>query len=177
MKNVLISVVATLFVLAVGFLLFIYSGAYDIAQTTPHNKLTKWVINTTTEHSIGHRVKGIKVPDLNDTSIIIEGFVHYSSMCAGCHGAPGVEPFEFTRGLYPSPPEIYKDVNDVPSAGEAFWIIKNGIKMTSMPAYGPTHTDDKIWAMAAFVSQKLATMSPEEYKTWSDKYKQMEPEE
>ena len=42
--------------------------------------------------------------------------------------------------------------------------------MTSMPAYGPTHSDDKIWAMAAFVSQKLATMSPDEYKSWQEKY-------
>jgi mono/diheme cytochrome c family protein len=172
MKTVIITVIATLLILACGFLLFIYSGAYDIAQTTPHNKLTLWVINTTTEHSIEHRVKGLTVPNLNDTSIIIEGFVHYNRMCKGCHGAPGIEPFEMTKGLYPDPPEIYKYKDDVPSPAEAFLIIKNGIKMTSMPAYGPTHTDDKIWAMAAFVSKKLATMSPDEYKAWNDKYMQ-----
>lgn len=170
MKKVLISVIATLLILACGFLVFIYSGAYDIAQTTPHNGLTKWVINTTTGHSIEHRIKDIKVPDLKDTSMIIEGFVQYNSMCKGCHGAPGREQFPMTRGLYPRPPEIYKDKDDVPSPAESFWIIKNGIKMTSMPAYSPNFTDDKIWAMAAFVSEKLATMSPDEYKAWNDKY-------
>lgn len=41
--------------------------------------------------------------------------------------------------------------------------------MTSMPAYGPTHDDRKIWAITAFVTQKLAKMTPEEYKAWTVK--------
>jgi mono/diheme cytochrome c family protein len=172
MKTIFISVIATLLVLAAGFLLYIYSGSYDIAQTSPHNKLTLWAINTTTEHSIESRAKNIKVPDVKDTSMIIEGFKYYNGMCKGCHGAPGLEQFGMVKGLYPSPPEIYKFPDDVPGPAEAFWIIKNGIKMTSMPAYGPTHSDDELWAMAAFVSQKLATMSPDEYKTWQEKYAQ-----
>ena len=171
MKTIILSVLATLLVLAAGFLIFIYSGSYDVAQTSPHNKLTMWVINKTTGHSIESRAKAIKVPDnVKDTSMIIEGFKHYNGMCKGCHGAPGIEQFGMVKGLYPSPPEMYKYPDDAPGLAEAFWIIKNGIKMTSMPAYSPTHDDDKIWAMAAFVSQKLATMSPEEYKSWQEKY-------
>jgi len=54
---------------------------------------------------------------------------------------------------------------------ETFWTIKYGLKMTGMPAYGPTHADDKIWAITAFITQKLGTMTPLEYNTWMDKYK------
>ena len=46
---------------------------------------------------------------------------------------------------------------------ELFWVIKHGIKMTGMPAWGPTHSDDKIWAMVAFV-KTLPDMTPAQYK-------------
>jgi hypothetical protein len=45
---------------------------------------------------------------------------------------------------------------------EAFWIIKNGIMLTSMPAWGVTHPDEKIWDIVAFL-KKLPEMRPEEY--------------
>ncbi|MEP7231601.1 MAG: cytochrome c [Ginsengibacter sp.] len=48
----------------------------------------------------------------------------------------------------------------MPDTTEAFWIIKNGIKMTSMPAFGPTHSDQKIWAITDFLLNKMNKMSP-----------------
>jgi mono/diheme cytochrome c family protein len=66
------------------------------------------------------------------------------------------------EGLYPRPPKFYKS-DDMPDPDEAFWIIKNGIKLTSMPAFGPTHTDTKIWAITAFMLKKMNTMTPAEY--------------
>ena len=85
-------------------------------------------------------------------------------MCVMCHGAPGIEAGEAREGLNPQPPLLAKVkdlVTDPP--GELFWVIKNGIKMTGMPAWGPTHSDEKIWAMVAFV-RKLPNLSAEEYK-------------
>ena len=35
--------------------------------------------------------------------------------------------------------------------------------MTGMPAWGPTHSDEKIWAMVAFL-EKLPHMTAEQYK-------------
>jgi hypothetical protein len=34
--------------------------------------------------------------------------------------------------------------------------------MTGMPAFGPTHNDDRIWAIVAFTRQ-LPEMMPEDY--------------
>lgn len=170
MKKVFITVVVTLVILAAGSFIFISSGSYDISQLSHHNKLTLAIIKTTTHHSIDKRLKGIVVPDnLKDSAMLITGFQHYNEMCAMCHAAPGEEPDEMAKGLYPKPPELYKYAGEK-DAREFFWIIKNGIKMTSMPAFEPTHDDQKIWAMDAFVTQKLGKMSPEEYKTWVKKY-------
>jgi hypothetical protein len=170
MKKVIFTVIVTLAVLAGGFYVYILSGAYDISQLVPHNSLTKNIIQTVKHRSIDKRMETVTVPgNLNDTALLIAGFVHYNEMCTDCHGAPGVSPDEMAEGLYPKPPKIYKRAHEK-EAQEFFWIIKNGIKMTGMPAYAPTHDDVKIWAITAFVTQKLSTMSSEEYKAWVDRY-------
>jgi len=168
MKTI-ITVILTIVVLIIGFYIYILSGSYDISQLTPHNGLTKSIIRITTHNSIKKRLKGITVPDnLKDTSIIISGFKTYTEMCSGCHGAPG-EPNDMVKGWYPRPPELYKNAEEG-DAKEFFWITKNGIKMTAMPAFKPMQTDEQIWAITAFVTQKLSKMTADEYKNWKSKY-------
>lgn len=176
MKKVIITIVATLAFLILCAYLFIASGAYDISQLSHHNKLTLSIIKMTTHRSIDRRMDENAVPDnLNNPAVMITGFKHYNQMCVSCHGAPGVEPGEMVEGLYPKPPLMYKH-GEEDARQEFFWIIKNGIKLTSMPAFQPTHTDAEIWAMTEFVTQKLAKMSPEEYNDWMTKYAETETE-
>ena len=50
--------------------------------------------------------------------------------------------------------------------GELFWIVQNGIRMTGMPAFGPTHKDEEIWKIVAFL-RHLPALTPEEEKALS----------
>lgn len=169
MKKIVVTVILTLAGLTGLFIIYIYSGSYDFSQLAHHNPITKWAINIAKHSSIDARDAHIKVPPLNDTTMMIEGFRHYNEMCSTCHGGPGIEPDELAKGLYPAPPKFYKS-DDMPDTTEAFWIIKFGIKYTSMPAFGPTHSDQKIWAITDFLLNKLSKMSPEEYRQWKSKY-------
>ncbi len=149
-------------VLIIAFVLFLESGIYNISAMVPHNKLTLWVISTLKNNSIEHRIKGITVPgNLNDSTLVKLGFSHYNVMCVGCHGAPGIPSNEIGKGLYPHPPNLAHSAKEMPPS-ELFWITKNGIKMTGMPAFGKTHSDNKIWAIVAFI-EKLPTMTKEQY--------------
>jgi len=73
---------------------------------------------------------------------------------------PGVENSEQREGMYPLPPNLSK-ARVAPQ--EAFWIIKHGIKMSGMPAWGVNHDDPTIWSMVAFL-QKLPDMTSAQYK-------------
>jgi mono/diheme cytochrome c family protein len=169
MKKIILTVFFTLVVIAIGGVIFIYSGKYDVSQMSHHNKITQWIIGKTMEHSITKRIKEVPaIPPLDDTTMIAEGFRHYNEMCVVCHGGAGIEQSEMVKGLYPEPPKLYK--SEMPDPGSSFWIIKNGIRMTSMPAFGPTHTDEQIWAITAFMIKKLNSLSPEEYQAWIKKY-------
>jgi len=167
MKQLITSLVIVVVIMLVAGIGFIYSGIFDVAATTKDSALLSWVLETTRENSIESRSEGVVVPDeatLTKPETLQVGFEHYDEMCVVCHGAPGVDAGEAREGLNPEPPLLakLKDLTEDPP-GELFWIIKNGIKMTGMPAWGPTHNDEKIWAMVAFV-RKLPNMSAEEYK-------------
>jgi len=156
MKNILTLIILML----IGFLIFIYSGIYNVAATKPHTEPVLWIMHTTMERSVKHHAEGIIAPTL-DESLVQTGFDHYSEMCEGCHGKPGVSPSEMDLGFYHEPPDLSKGFEWSPA--ELFWIIKNGIKMSAMPAFGPTHKDEELWSIVAFL-KRLPDLSPEEYK-------------
>lgn len=167
MKKNLTIVAATVVALLLLFLLFIYSGIYNVSQTAEHNPLVRWAINTTKERSVHSRADDINVPSLNDTAMIQAGFVHYNTMCVACHGKPGSNLSELAKGLTPQPPQLFEHAGDE-EAGELFWVIKNGIKFTAMPAFGPTHTDKDIWNIVAFLKSKSG-MSAAEFSQWQER--------
>ena len=57
MKKTITTILITLVVLIAGFFVYIASGAYDVSQLSPHNALTKAVINMTKHSSIDKRMK------------------------------------------------------------------------------------------------------------------------
>lgn len=146
----------------VGGLVVIFSGVINVGATNPHNALTNFVLHTAMENSVRHHAKDIQAPPLEDPDMVMDGFRHYREMCVGCHLAPGIKNSEIRQGLMPQPPKLQDEVEEW-QPNELFWVIKNGVKMTGMPAWGPTHSDDKIWAMVAFL-EKLPDMTAAQYK-------------
>ena len=152
---------AVAIVAAAGGAAFAWSGGYDVAADTPHNPLVFRALDAARKRSIQAQSRDIKVPDLESAAMIAEGAEHYSAMCTGCHLAPGVDDTEIRPGLYPQPPKLAEVGSREPR--ETFWVIKHGIKMSGMPAWGTTHDDAAIWNMVAFV-RKLPDLSSEQYR-------------
>jgi hypothetical protein len=113
-----------------------YSGQYNVAADAPHWDVTTRVLASVRERSIEARAADLTVPNLADPALIALGAEHYAGMCTGCHLAPGVGDNEMRQGLYPQPPNL-SDRRDR-SPAESFWIIKHGLKMSGMPAWGVT---------------------------------------
>ena len=158
------TIAAILGVIVVGALVglaVIYSGWPNVSVLGGHSKLVMWVLDNTMEHSVKRHAKSITPPSLNDPAMRQMGFDHYDQMCVTCHGAPGASRSEIGKGLHPEPPSLVTVLDDwTPS--ELYWITKNGIKMTGMPAFGKTHRDDEIWAIVAFVLT-LPDLEPKDY--------------
>jgi len=77
----------------------------------------------------------------------------YRQHCAVCHGLPD-EPKTFTaQGMYPQPPQLLKGkgVTDDP-AGESYWKIANGIRLTGMPGYKKTLSEKEMWQISELLA-------------------------
>lgn len=159
-KHHSITVITTVIVLAMAGGLFVYSGIYNIGADDPHTKPVFSLIQTLRNRSIDVRAASLAVPNLDDSQTILKGAGQYAAMCTGCHLAPGNKHSEIRPGLYPKPPDLSQTRID-PRA--AFWVIKHGIKMSAMPAWGGSHDDETIWSMVAFL-QKLPELTPDQYK-------------
>ena len=155
-----ITVAVVLGVLAIGAGAFVYSGVYNIGADDHHTKPVFALLQTLRERSIQARSADLKVPDLNDPQLILKGAGQYAAMCTQCHLTPAMKDSELRPGLYPQPPNL-SQVRVDPK--EAFWVIKHGIKMSAMPAWGASHDDPTIWSMVAFL-QKLPDMTAAQYK-------------
>lgn len=156
-------------VAALGVIGFIYSGVYPVAADLPHHPVTYQLLQVLRERSIARASRSIQVPALDAPDLLLLGGPDYHEMCAGCHLRPGRAESDLSIGLYPAPPNLADpDYHAGPAdsrdqARRRFWIIKHGIKASGMPAWGKTHSDQRIWAMVAFL-RRLPELTPEQYQ-------------
>ncbi|QQO21796.1 cytochrome c [Bradyrhizobium diazoefficiens] len=141
--------------------ILIYAGIYDVAADAPHTQPVYWLLQTVRNRSIAAHATDAVPINLNDPKRITSGAGQYDEMCAGCHLAPGMKRTEISRGLYPRAPELRRGSQLTPA--EQFWVLKHGIKMTGMPAWGVTHDDEVLWDVVAFLRQ-MPQLTADQYQ-------------
>ena len=143
-------------------ILFIYAGIYNVAALAQHGPVANWLFHTVALQSIGRRAEDIAVPKLDDPVRAARGLVLYRRNCLQCHGAPGEAPASFAMGLMPGAPPLAQVGREWPPK-ETYWVVRNGIKMTAMPAWRYRMTDRELWDVVAFV-ETLPRLTPADYR-------------
>jgi mono/diheme cytochrome c family protein len=156
------TILLVLFVLVVLAAIFLFSGTYNIAAVEPHSAAVRWLFATARDRSVERHSEDIQSPPLSDAALSRAGFHEYHEMCVVCHGAPGREPSAIGKGLNPEPPKLDAEGVQARSDAELYWIVKNGLRMTGMPAFGPTHEEKTLWAIVAFL-RRLPETTPQQY--------------
>lgn len=128
----------------------IYSGIFNVAATVKDAAPLRWVLITTREASVQRRAQAVQVPALDGTKQVESGFRVFREQCAMCHTPPGREVTMMSKGLNPEAPPLVGLVEEMTDA-ELFWVTKNGIRFTGMPAWGSSHDDRDIWDTVAFM--------------------------
>jgi cytochrome c553 len=162
LKRIAIWSGATLAALAVGAFLFMLSGVYNVAASRGHFAVTEWLLEIAMRRSVATHSYWIAAPPLQDAEMIRLGAGHFEGGCAPCHGAPGKESNPVVRRMLPPPPDL-AEAAPTWSSEELFWIVKNGLKYTGMPAWVAPQRDDEVWSIVAFLRQ-LPGMDAERYR-------------
>ena len=161
----LIGVLAVAVSVASG--IYFYGGFYDVSADTGGNPAVEWSLESVREASIDKHYQTTTAPAWFSTPKAVQAGAHEFAEegCVRCHGAPGRARDKFAKGMNPEPPDLGKATKDDPPA-KVFWIVKNGIRMTGMPAFGGHMEDEEIWRAVTFV-QHEESVTPHQYKTWS----------
>jgi len=146
--------IALALIVPLGAFAYVKSGIYNVAASKPHTKFTEWLTHETMIHSVRSHAKGIEEPSSFSALQVRRGFCAYETHCVACHGAPAVPREQWVSGVEPSPPYLV-DAAQRWRPRELFWIAKNGIKMTGMPSWRNSMSDDQLWDVVAFLEAKL----------------------
>lgn len=97
---------------------------------------------------------------------LVAGAQVYRQQCAACHGLPGRKS-DFAAHMYPDAPQLFVwhragviGVSDDP-AGETYWKIANGIRLTGMPSFDKVLNERQMWQVTLLLKNANTTLPDE----------------
>ncbi len=145
----------------IGGAVLMYSGVFNVAATVVDSPLLSWALITVREASVATHARDVAQPPPDYVPDRDNGFRLYRQQCVMCHTPIGRTPEPMAVGFNPQAPTFGPDADDMEEA-ELFWVTKNGIRFTGMPAWGPSLTDAEIWDITAFLAT-LPEMTAADY--------------
>jgi len=155
--------------LAGGILLVLaiaYSGIFNIAASAGHPAWLEWLLMLGKERSVIVNSKPVDVPELNFAELVPLGAAHFQGGCATCHRMPGQLLNPVYDQMLPPPPDLTIHA-PMWTREQLFWMVRNGIQFTGMPAWSGHDRDDEVWAVVAFL-EALPSMKTEDYLKYAN---------
>jgi mono/diheme cytochrome c family protein len=108
-----------------------------------------------------------KPPYAGNEEVYLSGAMVYKDNCASCHGVPRQDADQ-AKYMYPPAPQLFKThttgsavgVSD-DDPGETYWKVKNGIRLTGMPAFEKLLTTEEMWDVSLLLKAADQPMSPQ----------------
>jgi len=151
-KKFLIGFVAGLIVVPLAIYVYFAYGMAPVATAAPEmpfeKLLAKKALRVRREREMPR-----SVPIANDESNYAAGAHIYREHCAVCHGLPKQPQTAIAKGMYPKPPALLegKEVTDDP-AGETYWKVAGGIRMSGMPGFQQMLSSTEMWQVSILLA-------------------------
>lgn len=166
----LTGVLATIFVPLVGALIFFKMGWVAVNADAKPGWVEREVAEMSLDASVARNAPKAENPAPKTDETLKAAVTLYKDNCAGCHGG-SQGPSDFGLSFYPPAPQFVnrKKPFGAPD-GELFYVIKHGIRLTGMPAFGSEVgksllKDDEIWALVRFM-KAMQSLPPAVAEEW-----------
>ncbi len=163
MKLFLLGVLAGCVVLPVAGLLYLRFGYVPVAVNGPVIPFEDLLAGTAVQAKIAREAPAkAAIPATEEN--LLAGAKLYREQCVECHGLPAGSPNSVpnatpktaaAKGMYPPPPQFFErqTIGNDP-VGQDYWIVANGIRLTGMPGYKESLSDQQLWQLAQFISNR-----------------------
>ena len=147
-----VGVIVGLLLVPAGAFLYLKSGMVPVATSAPPFPFEKTIASAALDARVAKEAPK-DAPFKADEQTYVEGAQLYRQNCAVCHGLPGQQQTAIAKGMYPPPPQLMKGkgVTDDP-AGETYWKVANGIRLTGMPGFGKSVIDKQLWQVSLLLA-------------------------
>ncbi len=154
MKTFLGGVIAGICLLVLSALLFVQLGGMPVATSGGSLPFERTIAGMAIHAALrGHEDEPSPLAASEEN--LLAGAKIYADNCAICHGLPARSPSPIAKGLFPSPPQLFNQdqmVTDDP-VGEIFWKAKNGIRLTGMPGFEGSRSDQELWQVSLLLNK------------------------
>jgi thiosulfate dehydrogenase len=156
MGKFLLGFLFALLVIAGGGWAYLRFGKLPVAVSDPAFPGEAAIVHTPLAARINREMQ--QPPFAVSEEALEQGASIYKDQCASCHGLPG-QPVDYAQYMYPRAPQLFKShakkktgkvvvgVSD-DEVGKTFWKVKNGIRLTGMPAYQKILSEPEMWDVA-----------------------------
>jgi len=151
-KRFIIGVLLGFLVVPFGIYLYFASGSAPVATTDSDLPFETLLAHKALNARLAKDVPK-NVPVQATEGNYLDGADLYKRHCAVCHGLPLTPKSSIAAGMYPRPPQLFegKGVTDDPPA-ETYWKIFNGIRMTGMPGFSKSLSENQMWQIAILLA-------------------------
>lgn len=153
MKAFIIGVIVGILLVPIGAYLMARAGRIPVATASSPLPMETLLAKTALQARL-RREAPTRAGAAADPADLALGASVYKTNCAQCHGLPGQPQPAAAKGMFPTPPQLLSAagmVTDDP-VGVTYWKVKNGIRLSGMPAFQGTLSEQQLWQ----VSQLLA---------------------
>ena len=176
----IVGVIAGIVIVCALILVYLVSGFAPVAATDKPMPFETWIAGTALQKRIQKEAPTRDLSSMTDADLLA-GADTYRKDCAVCHGLPDQPPAVVGDGMFPPAPQLMQPPRPRPSRGPEpgrsggpppgfaqaqmgmvkgrgasgdFWRVKNGIRLTGMPSFEKTLSDDQMWQVVYLLSKR-----------------------
>lgn len=153
MGKFVLGLIIGLALVPLGAYIYFSTGMAPVATSAQAMPFEKMMANKALHARLEKEMPKNPPPVQADAATYTEGAQIYADHCAVCHGLPGHPKPPVAKGEYPIPPQLFMGhgVTDDP-AGETYWKVANGIRLTGMPAFSGSLSDTQMWQVSVMLA-------------------------
>jgi mono/diheme cytochrome c family protein len=149
----LIGLILGMILVPLAVYVYFASGSAPVATSAAPMPFEKMLANTALHARLDKEMPKSAPPVAADEAAYAAGAQVYKEHCAVCHGLPGQAQTAIAKGMYPKPPKLLEGtgVSDDP-AGETYWKVAGGIRMTGMPGFDKSLSTTQMWQVSLLLA-------------------------
>jgi thiosulfate dehydrogenase len=160
MRKYLVAFIIGIFLVPTAFYLYLRSGHVPVAASASPLPFERFFARLAMHATLARELPKEAAGPPTEPELV-SGAQIYRQYCGVCHGLPNEPPSAIAKGMYPHPPQFFHS-RPLPAynpeqpyraaSPKVYWKVKNGVRLTGMPGFQDSFTEQQLRQVSQFVS-------------------------